>query len=204
MTTFCESPCLLANAPTICQSQLCLIRHSARGDRVATELLFERLYAAVYQQAKRICHGGDDAEDLAQDTLILAFEGLAHLQDPQRLLHWMSKIAWNRHRERLRVSKFAPPSLDEYVDSRHSSFVCKPDQPVDRLILRETAETLKRAVRALPPSLYDAFRLRVLDQLSTRETATRLSTTEMAVRTRLRRARLILRNSLNRQTDSPL
>jgi len=202
MTTFCESPCLLANTPTICRGQRCLIRYSARGDRGATELLFERVYAAVYQQARRISRGGDDAEDLAQDTLILAFEGLAYLQDPQRLLHWMSKIAWNRHRERLRLGKFAPPSFDEYVDNRCSCFVCKPDHPVDRLILRETAESLSRGVRALPPTLYDAFRLRVLDQLSTRETAARLSTTEMAVRTRLRRARQMLRKSLHRETES--
>ena len=203
MTTFCESPCLTASAPAVCHPRLCLIRHSARGDRVAIELLFERLYATVYRQAQRICRRDDDAEDLAQETLILAFEGLAKLKDPQLLLHWMSKIAWNRHRERLRASKFAPPSFDEYSDSRHSSFVCKPDHPVDRLILRETAETLARGVRALPPSLHDAFQLRVLDQLSTRETAIRLDTTEMAVRTRLLRARRILRNSLKHDIEPP-
>jgi len=201
MTTFCESPCLLANGPTTCQGQRCLIRYSAHGDRRATELLFERLYAAVYRQARRISRGGDDAEDLAQDTLILVFEGLAQLQDPQRLLHWMSKIAWNRHRERLRVSKFAPPTLDEFNDSKHSCFVCKPDHPIDRLIVRETAAVLAQAVRELPPSLYRAFQLRVLEQLSTRDTALRLDTTELAVRTRLRRARRLLRESLDRTLE---
>lgn len=66
MNTFCESPCLIANEPTVCQARACLIRHSARGNRVAVELLFERVYAAVYVQARRICHGDDTAEDLAQ------------------------------------------------------------------------------------------------------------------------------------------
>lgn len=204
MSTFCESPCLIASEPTICQARLCIIRHSARGDRDAVELLFERVYAAVYRQAQRICRGGDDAQDLAQETLVLAFEGLTHLKNPQLLLHWMSKIARNRHRERLRASKFAPPVLDEFSESRHSSFVCKPDQPVDHLILRETAETLARAVRALPPGLHEAFQLRVLAQLSTRETALRLDTTEMAVRTRLRRARKLLRDSLEHAMEPAL
>lgn len=203
MSTFCESPCLIANEPTICQARLCLIRHSARGNRVAIELLFERVYAAVFQQARRICHGGDDAQDLAQETLVLAFEGLAHLKNPQLLLHWMNKIAWNRYRERLRTSKFAPPSLDTFSESHHSGFMCKPEHPMDHLILRETAETLARGVRALPASLHQAFQLRVLDQLSTRETALRLNTTEMAVRTRLRRARRLLRDSLSSDMDAP-
>lgn len=196
MSTFCESPCLIANEPTICQARLCLIRHSARGDRVATELLFERVYAAVYRQAQRICHGGEEAQDLAQETLVLAFEGLTRLKNPQLLLHWMSKIAWNRHRERHRSSKFAPKSFEEYSDDRHSGLFCVPDHPIDHLVLRETAETLAAAVKALPPSLHQAFQLRVLDQLSTRETAARLETTEMAIRTRLRRARQQLRDSL--------
>jgi len=196
MNTFCESPCLIANQPTICQARVCLIRHSARGDRAALELLFERVYAAVYLQAQRLCRGGDEAEDLAQDTLVLAFEGLANLRNPKLLLHWMSKIARNRHLERHRTSVFAPTATQEFSESQHSGFVCKPDQPIDRLILRETAESLTRAVRELPPSLYQAFRLRVLEQLSTRDTALRLGTSEMAVRTRLRRARCLLRESL--------
>ncbi len=114
----------------------------------------------------------------------------------------MSKIARNRHLQRFRTSRFAPPSFDEFSDSRHSGFACKPDHPLERLILRETAETLARGVRALPPSLHEAFQLRVLHQLSTRDTAIRLNTTEMAVRTRLRRARRLLRDSLNRALES--
>ena len=201
MNTFCESPCLIANEPTVCQARACLIRHSAQGNRVAVELLFERVYAAVYVQARRICHGDDTAEDLAQETLVLAFEGLAQLKNPQLLLHWMSKIAWNRYRERQRTGKFAPPTLDEFNDSQHSCFVCKPDHPIDRLIVRETAAVLAQAVRELPPSLYRAFQLRVLEQLSTRDTALRLDTAELAVRTRLRRARRLLRESLDRTLE---
>ncbi|HEY3439174.1 MAG TPA: sigma-70 family RNA polymerase sigma factor [Paludibaculum sp.] len=201
MNTFCESPCLIADEPTICRARVCLIRHSAQGNRVAVELLFERVYAAVYRQARRICHGEDNAEDLAQETLVLAFEGLAQLKNPQLLLHWMSKIAWNRHRERQRTGKFTPLTMDEFSDSQHSSFVCTPDHPIDRLIVRETAAVLAHAVRELPPSLYQAFRLRVLEQLSTRETALRLDTTEMAVRTRLLRARRLLRESLDRTLE---
>jgi len=202
MSTFCESPCLIATEPTICKARVCLIRHSAGGNRAAIELLFERVYTAVYRQAQRICGGGDDAQDLAQETLILAFEGLAQLKNPQLLLHWMSRIAWNRHRERLRTGKFAPAAFDEFSESRHSSLLCTTEHPVDHLILRETARTLADAVRALPPSLYQAFQLRVLDQLSTRDTALRLGTTEMAVRTRLRRARRLLRESLDRAVGS--
>ena len=143
-----------------------------------------------------MCHGGDEAQDLAQDTLVLAFEGLANLKNPQLLLHWMSKIAWNRYRERLRTGKFTPHSIDEYSESQHSGFMCKLDHPVDHWILRKTGETLANAVRALSPNLYQAFQLRVLDQLTTRDTALRLETTEMALRTRLRRARRLLRVSL--------
>ena len=197
MSTFCESSCLIANEATICKSRLCLIRHSARGDRVATELLFERVYAAVYRQAQRLCKGGDDAEDLAEETVVLAFEGVAHLKNPQLLLHWMSKIAWNRHLERLRKGEFSAAGSDGDSGNGRSSFVCRPDGPVNHVMLRETAVTLVRAVKALPSSLQQTFRLRVLEQLSTRETAARLGTTESAIGTRLGRARRMLRDSLD-------
>jgi len=203
MTTFCESPCLNVSAPADCQVGRCLIRHSVCGDRVAIELLFERLYSAVYRHARRICRGGDEAQDLAQETLVLAFEGLAQLKSPQFLMRWMNKIARNRHRERLRISKFAPRSFDEYSDSQHSGFASKPNHSIDHLILCESVESLAGAMLKLPPSLGQAIQLRVLEQLTTRETAQRLATTEMAVRTRLRRARRLLRNSLDRQTEAP-
>ncbi len=175
----------------------CLIRHSARGNRIAIELLFERLYAAVYRQAVRLCQGSDEAQDLAQETLALAFQGLAQLKEPQLLMPWLVAIARNRHRERHRKSKFAPPTFDEFSDHLHSAIPCPPDSPIDRLIQQETARTLARATQALPPLLSQAFQLRVLEQLSTHDCAVRLGITEMAVRTRLSRARNLLRNSLS-------
>ncbi|MGC4051153.1 MAG: sigma-70 family RNA polymerase sigma factor [Paludibaculum sp.] len=196
MIRFCETPCLTAQKTTPCRGRRCLIRQSARGDRVAVELLFERIYTAVYRQAQWICQDRDEAQDLAQETLALAFQGLGSLKEPRLLMHWLTTIARNRWRERGRRSKFAPPSLDEFTDNLHSASSCQSDSPIDRLIFRETAETLAQAARALPPLLGQAFQLRVLDQLSTKDTACQLGISEMAVRARLSRARIQLRNSL--------
>ncbi len=193
MDNFCESPCLTKSGSTSCRGRRCLIRHSMDGDRVATELLFERIYAAVYRKARFITQQGDDAEDLAQETLVLAFQGIAQLKNPRLLLNWLSKIALNRHRERLRVSRFAPPKLDEFSEAIHSDYACRPKSAADHLIWRETANRLSRSIQALPPNLHQAFQLRVVEQLSTHETARLLGTTEGAVRTRLRRARIMLR-----------
>lgn len=200
MTRFCESPCLAEQKTIPCHARRCLIRQSARGDRVAIELLFERIYSAVYRHTLRICQDADEAQDLAQETLALAFQGLSGLKQPHLLMRWLTTIARNRLRERHRKSRFAPPAFDEFSD--HLQFVPlrQPDSPIDRLIVRETAGTLARAVRSLPPLLNQAFQLRVLDQLSTKDTAARLGITEMAVRTRLSRARIVLRNSLNQTT----
>ncbi|MGJ5816471.1 RNA polymerase sigma factor [Paludibaculum fermentans] len=201
MTSFCDTPCLTAQNAAPCQVRRCLIRHSARGDSVAIELLFERVYTAVYRQAAHLCQGRDESQDLAQETLALAFQGLGKLKEPRHLMPWLAAIARNRLRERHRKSKFAPPALDEFSDGLHLAIPCSPDSPIDRLIVRETAESLARAARALPPLLNQAFQLRVLEQLSTRDCAARLGITEMCVRTRLSRARHLLRTALNPQSE---
>ncbi|MBN9661033.1 MAG: sigma-70 family RNA polymerase sigma factor [Acidobacteria bacterium] len=203
MTRFCDSPCLTAQKTASCQARRCLIRQSARGNRVAIELLFERIYSSAYRHALRICQDADEAQDLAQETLALAFQGLSSLKQPHLLMHWLTAIARNRFRERRRKSRFAPPAFDDFSDGLQLVPLRQPDSPIDLLIVRETAGTLAGAAQSLPPLLNQVFQLRVLDQLSTKETAACLNITEMAVRTRLRRARIVLRNSLNRNAGVP-
>lgn len=189
---YCELACLNPKAP-LCRGRKCVIRGSMAGEKAATEQLFEQLYASIRRYAAILCPRPEDAEDLTQETLALAFAGLPELRQPRQLLHWLRTIARHRHLERLRLHHSEPRTF-EMVQEEISP--CLDPDPQVQVMTRETALRLASAIRSLPPSLRSAFHARVIDGLSTRDAAQRLGTTEAAVRTRLRRARVLLRFAL--------
>ncbi len=173
------------------------------GDKAAFARLVETHSPVIYRLALRMVNNPQDAEDVLQETFIKAYQHLADFDGRARLSTWLYRIATNEALMLLRKRKVESLSIDapagdnaeaeqeplEIVDWSHL--------PEDALLTDEARAYLEEAVRALPAGLKAVFLLREIEGLSTRETAEILHLSEAAVKTRLSRARLRLRERLS-------
>jgi RNA polymerase sigma-70 factor (ECF subfamily) len=140
------------------------------------------------------------AEDVVQDTFLNAFKGLDKFDGRAALGTWLFRIAYNNALMRLRSRK-PTASLETESDEEGLGFspvvVRWNDQPEEIVERHETAEILDRAIDSLPTSLNAVFQLRDIEQRSTEETAEILGLSQAAVKVRLHRARLALREKLS-------
>lgn len=153
----------------------------------------------LFRFSLAVCRQREDAEEITQEALLRVFQSLGQLQDPGRVRPWVFRIARNACLMKRRRSVFAPErelSLEEL----------KPDltgdsQPwPDDLVLRsEMADTLDRALERLPEIYRTVLLLRDREELTTEETAGILEISADAVKTRLHRARLAVRQALDRE-----
>jgi RNA polymerase sigma-70 factor, ECF subfamily len=170
------------------------------GDRAEFARLVESYSGMIYRLAVKMLEDAQDAEDVLQETFIKAYRGLAAFDGRSSLSTWLYRIAANESLMALRRRKNAPASLDEAWDGQPEQ---EPQQivdwrslPEDELLSTEGRAYLDRAIDALPPSLRVVFLLRDIEGLSTQETGEALGLSTEAVKTRLSRARLRLREQL--------
>ncbi len=161
-----------------------------------------------------MCGQREDAEDVAQDTLLKVFESFDQLREPERVRPWVFQIARNACLMKRRKSVFAPAqefSLDEFLPAMyHENGHAKlqiadwSGMPDDQVIRSETKHLLDKAIGELPEKYKAVLLMRDVEDLSTRETAQVLNLTEDVVKTRLHRARLAVRRKLDEclRTDS--
>ena len=145
-----------------------------------------------------MCGQREDAEEVAQDTLLKVFESFDQLREPEKVRSWVFRIAKNYCMMKRRRSIFAPQSEISLDEERETPLEIPDDSdlPEDRVLRREMSEEIIQALRALPDSYRSVVLLREIEELSTAETADLLEISEDAVKQRLRRARGMLRQSL--------
>jgi len=148
-----------------------------------------------------MCGQREDAEEVAQDTLLKIFESFDQLQDPERVKAWVFRIAKNYCLMKRRKSVFAPEreySLDELLPNAAGAIQVSDDSALpDQQVLRaELNAELERALRGLPDIYRSVVLLRDVEGLSTAESAEVLDLSEDVVKQRLHRGRLALRKSL--------
>jgi len=143
-----------------------------------------------------------DAEDVLQETFIKAYRGLKNFDGRSRLSTWLYRIATNEALMVIRRGQKVTVSIDEPFQEEDD--LAEPRQfvdwcclPEEELMTSEARRHLDHAIDALPPSLRVVFVLRDLEGLSTAEAGDVLNLSETAVKTRLSRARLRLRESLS-------
>jgi RNA polymerase sigma-70 factor (ECF subfamily) len=176
-----------------------------RGDPEAYRLFVERHSASVYQVALKLLGDEQEAEDVLQETFMSAFEAVDGFEARSKLSTWLYRIAYNaslmRLRKRKKMTTFSLdfPSLDEAGMELPTSrqLVDWSTVPDDELLTAEAREEMDRAIAELPESLRSTFVLRDIQGLSGAETAEVLGITVQAVKTRLHRARLRLRDRLS-------
>ena len=154
-----------------------------------------------------MCRNREDAEEVAQETLLKVFENFDHLREPERVRPWVFQIAKNACLMKRRKSIFAPSqelSLDDFLpqmnyEGRHVKLQIADwsGLPDDQLLHSEMKHVLDRAISELPENYRSVILLRDMEELSTLETAQTLDLTEEVVKTRLHRARLAVRQKLD-------
>jgi RNA polymerase sigma-70 factor, ECF subfamily len=173
-----------------------LARRLAAGDAEAFDLFVEHFRAKIFHYSWLMCGQREDAEEVAQDTLLKVFENFDQLREPERVRPWVFRIAKNACLMKRRKSIFAPErelSLDELMPVNIADRSRRPDaQALDA----EMRATLDRAIASLPEIYRSVILLRDVEELSTEETAQILEVTEQTVKMRLHRARLAVRQML--------
>lgn len=172
------------------------------GDQSAYAQLVEEHAGRVYRLALRMLGNESDAEDVLQETFLSAFKSIDHFEARSSLSTWLYRIATNAALMRLRRKEPEQISVDEPIEQddgdlvprQFFDFCCLPEED---LLRDEARDEMKRAVDELPMTLRSVFILRDIEGLSTEETADMLNLSESAVKSRLMRARLKLRERLS-------
>jgi RNA polymerase sigma-70 factor, ECF subfamily len=185
------------------QEELALVERSRAGDAGAFGELVRQYERKIYSLAKHITQNDEDAEDVLQESFLKAYTHLDSFHGDSKFYTWLVRIAVNEALMKLRKRKSDKTvSLDEPQDTGEDivtrEIAVWEDDPEKKYSREELAEILETAVQSLKPSFRTVFVLRDIEELSTEETAEALGISIPAVKSRLLRARLQLREKLTR------
>jgi RNA polymerase sigma-70 factor (ECF subfamily) len=180
-----------------------LVAKARVGDSSAYNELVNRYSQKIYRLAKHITQNDEDAEDVLQETFLKGFEHLADFQGQSKFYTWIVRIAVNESLMKLRKRKSdRTVPLDEPLDTGEDTVVREiavwDENPEQQYSREELGQILDEAVQSLRPVFRTVFVLRDIEELSTEETAEALGISVPAVKSRLLRARLQLRERLTR------
>ena len=180
-----------------------LVAQSREGDTAAFGELVRRYEGKIFRLAQHVTQNREDAQDVLQETFMKSYEHLDQFQGNSKFYTWIVRIAVNQALMKLRRRKTDKSvSLDENIDTGEDTMVREiaawDEDPEQRFSRDELGGILDTAVQSLEPPYRSVFVLRDIDELSTEETAEALGLSVPAVKSRLLRARLQLREKLTR------
>lgn len=182
-----------------------LVAGLRRGDRSAAESLVSQYGGRVYRLAFRITGNHEDAEEVAQDALWTAARKIHSFKGESAFGSWLYRIAANAAYQKLRRRKVSgrEVSFEELIpqvesQGPHAEAIDDWSSKVEEPALQEEVRTvLRSAIEALPPDYQTAFVLHDLEGLSNPEIARSLGLSLPAVKSRIHRSRLFLRQRLS-------
>jgi len=194
---------LSASEPVEIHPDVALVERAKAGDQAAFETLVKQYERQIFRTALHITQNREDAEDITQDVFVKAFTKLDQFQGNSKFSTWLVRIAVNESLMRLRKRKTSKTvSMDQDVETGEGSiprdFAEWRPNPEQNYNQAELAEILRKTIAGLPPGFRTVFTLRDIENLSTEETAEALGLSVPAVKSRLLRARLQLRERLSR------
>lgn len=176
-----------------------LLAAARRGDAAALELLLVRYQPHIYRFGLRMCGNVEDAGDVAQESLISMARSLRDFRGDSSVSTWLYTIARRFCIKKRRRSKFAPAreeSLDAPGAAAANRLADPAPSPEQTATNRELAAALTRALDALDPAQREVLVLRDVEGLSAPEAAKVLGISVDAVKSRLHRARVAVRQEL--------
>lgn len=179
-----------------------LIARILAGEKELFHELIRPYERMVYLTLFSIVKNESEAEDGAQEAIINAYRHLASFRGDAKFSTWLTTIAINEGRQRLRKAKrTAEESIEEEAEAHEGDFTPAPltdwrEIPLEALERQELREALRVAVAELPDIYRQVFTLRDLEELNIEETAQALGINSGAVKVRLHRARMMLQKRL--------
>lgn len=204
------SPRLFVSAPNphrlpstvVREDEHLLVAAAKKGDLAAFEELVSRYERKIFRLTMNITGNREDAEDAMQDAFLKSYSHLNTFQGDSRFYTWLVRIAANEALMRLRKRRPNQFSLDEPVAGDEDLMPRELQDwgpgPEQRFAQTEMRQILSSVIEELEPEYRMVFVLRDIEELSTEDTASVLSLSVPAVKSRLLRARLKLREKLNR------
>jgi len=175
-----------------------LLEQARTGDRDALERLLERHQRRVFRFGMKMCGEEEDAKDVLQETLIAAARGIRDFRGASSVSTWLYTIARSFCIKRHRTSKFAPGQV-ESLEERSSEVRGMADagrDPEDAAAGNQVRSALQAAISELEPMYREVLVLRDVEGLSAPEVADVLGLSVEAVKSRLHRARVAVRQRI--------
>ena len=203
----CETEIATAPAPSTgalagWDEQDVVARAKSRS-KTAFDELVTRYERRVFRLAQNITRNNEDAEDVVQNAFLKAFQNLPGFRGDSRFYSWLVRITVNEALMKIRRrSRLNEVAIDESKETDDSWVPLEIEDwgphPEQRCSEQELQQILATTINELQPAYRTVFQLRDVQGLSTEETAQALALTSSAVKTRLRRARMTMRNSLHK------
>jgi RNA polymerase sigma-70 factor (ECF subfamily) len=180
-----------------------LVKAAARGDREAMERLLMRAQEAAYRFSLLVCGHQEDAEDVMQDALLKTYQHVKRISDPDAFRTWLYTTVRNaclmkRRRHVGEPANFVSIEQGAEAGDRTTAIdVADESRPADQQMIDGWMDArLRAALKELPPVYRTVLVMREMEGLSTKEVAAISGISEANVKTRLHRARLMLRHRL--------
>ena len=185
-----------------------LARRISAGDHAAFEALMRMLNRPLFRVARSILKDDAEAEDALQEAYAIAYSGMSKFRSEAKLSTWLTRIVINESLGRLRKQKrdrvVIPFSNDGHEEEAMQEAAVSDDSktsPEATTLRGEIRDLLERKIDELPMAFRTVFMMRELEEMTVEETAQCLDIPEATVRSRLFRAKGLLRESLAREID---
>ncbi len=186
-----------------------LVRRARARDEAAVRAITQRYNRRLYRVARSILRDDTEAEDVVQETYVRAIAGLEHFRGDAAFGTWITRIAMNEALGRLRRRR---PTVDweSYGENRTQAEIidfplsAASNDPERTMAQGEIREVLERAIDELPDAFRAVFVARIVEGMSVEETADLFGLQSETVKTRLHRARNLLREALDKQLGPAL
>jgi len=195
----------VAAAPLDTLDDDALVERARNRDGAAVRLIMQRHNRRLFRVARSVLHDDAEAEDVVQEAYVRAFTHLDGFRGEAQLSTWLTRIALNEALGRLRRRRITVglKDIDAISGQGEARVIYLPSarqdsDPEAAAARAQVRRLLERAVDQLPDSFRMVFVLRDIEELSIEETASQLGLRPETVKTRLHRARRLLRQSLDR------
>jgi len=175
-----------------------IVRRVRAGDSALFEILMRRHNQKVYRAVRAVVKEESEAEDVMQQAYLNAFTHLDQFEERSQFSTWLIRISLNeafgRRRKMRQYESMAQPSSDS--DREKNALISPQADPERQAYAQELRRVLESAVDTLPETYRTVFMLRDIEGLSTSEAAAGLGLGDEAVKTRLHRARAMIRSAV--------
>ncbi len=177
-----------------------LVAQAQQKDYKAFEELVKRYEGKIYGHTVRLLGNREDAEDVLQETFLNVFRSLDRFRGDSSFSTWIYRIATNNALMRLRKLSHGERELNDELpppeSMKRQALASHILDPKDAFLEKEMLRELDKAVEKLPEKYRTIFLLRDVEEFPTDKTAQVLGISEAAVKSRLHRARLFIREAL--------